>query len=278
MNWRSVADLTRLCAEQFPRARAARADVVVGIPRSGMLPASLMALALDLPLATVDEFCAGRGARRNHVESSQRARSVLLVDDSCNSGKAMLNATAAMLSARPEVHITKLAVFAKPESASVLDLHFDLCNGPRVFQWNMWRHIKLPQFAFDIDGVLCRDPSGHENDDGPRYVKFLETVEPWYVPKRPVGMLVTCRLEKYRAQTEAWLSRHGITYGALHMLDLPDKAARLAEQPAVSFKSDLYAASDFRLFVESAHKKARGIAKRTGRPVLSIEGWEMVTC
>lgn len=276
MNWRNLADLMRLVTAEFGRCRAASPDVVVGIPRSGMLPASAIALLLDRPLADIDSFCRGLQMRRNHAESSSKARRILLVDDSTNSGKAMAAAVATIQSARPTVAITRVAVFAKPERPGNVDLFFDLCPGPRVFQWNLWRNEKIERFAFDIDGVLCRDPTGHENDDGPRYERFLETVDPWHVPMRPVGWLVTCRLEKYRRLTEAWLERHGIRYGELVMLDLPSKAARLDAQPAVRFKAEVYERTGARLFVESSHKKARGIAKVAGRPVLSIEGMALV--
>jgi len=37
---------------------------------------------------------------------------------------------------------------------------------------------------------------------------------------------VTCRLEKYREETEAWLDEHGVTYDNLVMMDHPDMEAR----------------------------------------------------
>ncbi len=279
MNWRSLADLTRLIEAQFPRARAAKADVVVGIPRSGMLAAAPIALLLDLPLTDVAGFCDDRLWKRNHARDAHGASRVLLVDDSVNSGKAMGAAVEILRRHRPDVKICRLAVFAKPESTGAVDLYFDLCPGPRVFQWNLWRHIKLDRMAFDIDGVLCRDPTKEENDDGPKYARFLETVEPWHLPKRPVGWIVTSRLEKYRALTEGWLARHGVQYRQLVMLDLPSKAARLELQPTIGFKAGVYRElPDARLFVESSHKKARGIARVSGRPVLSVEGWELIPC
>ena len=94
---------------------------------------------------------------------------------------------------------------------------------PRIFEWNVMHHHLLVSSCIDIDGVLCRDPTEAENDDGAAYERFLDTVPAREVPEAPLGWLVTCRLEKYREQTEAWLNRHAIRYRELVMLDLPDK-------------------------------------------------------
>lgn len=276
MNWRNLQHLAAMVTAHFGRAHAVRADLVVGIPRSGMLVAAPLSLLLDLPLADLDGFCAGRAMRRNRALQLSGVRRVLLVDDSTNSGKAMTQAVATVRAASPKVKVTTLAAIAKLERVGSVDLHFDVCPGPRVFQWNLWRNEKIARFAFDIDGVLCRDPTGHENDDGPRYEHFLRTVEPWHLPKRPVGWLVTSRLEKYRALTEEWLRRHGVQYGQLVMLDLPSKAARLETKAAVPFKVETYQRVDARVFVESCRKKARAIARATGRCVLSIEDMTMI--
>jgi len=40
------------------------------------------------------------------------------------------------------------------------------------------------------------------------------------------NLIVTCRLEKYRQQTEAWLIKHGVRYEELHMWDVPSKSER----------------------------------------------------
>ena len=51
-------------------------------------------------------------------------------------------------------------------------------------------HSFLNDSCLDIDGVLCRDPSPEENDDGPRYEKFLTETNPLVIPtdaKNPDG-------------------------------------------------------------------------------------------
>lgn len=84
--------------------------------------------------------------------------------------------------------------------SSIIDVRFADCPGPRGFAWNMWKHTRAQRWAFDIDGVLCRDPSKAENDDGPRYRRFLLEVEPLFLPQRQIGHVITSRLEKRGGQ------------------------------------------------------------------------------
>jgi len=42
-----------------------------------------------------------------------------------------------------------------------------------VFEWNALHHSNPERFCVDIDGVLCRDPTEAENDDGESYLEFL---------------------------------------------------------------------------------------------------------
>lgn len=124
--------------------------------------------------------------------------------------------------------------------------------------------------AFDIDGVLCRDPAVDEDDGGERYATFLRTAEPLLVPTAPVDRIVTSRLERDRAVTEAWLAAHGVRHRRLEMLDLPTHEARLRPWVAERHKATALAASRARLFVESDPKQAKRIAALTGRAVLCL--------
>ncbi|MBW2497677.1 MAG: phosphoribosyltransferase, partial [Deltaproteobacteria bacterium] len=53
MHFRSYADLARLLVETSDRIRGSF-DLVVGIPRSGMVPASMIALMHNKPVAELD--------------------------------------------------------------------------------------------------------------------------------------------------------------------------------------------------------------------------------
>lgn len=268
LNVRSVADLSRIVAANLHRIDRSKYDVVVGIPRSGMIPATMIATHLQLPLAD----CTGYGKGIIHGRSGIPApggNRVLLVDDSCNKGRAMNRAMAMLGKAR----VTRLAVFGpyQVDPPSVVDIVFADCHGPRAFSWNMQKHIRLPRWGFDFDGVLCRDPLKAENDDGPRYVEFLRNAEPVFVPQRPIGHIVTGRLEKYRPHTEEWLRRRGIQWSSLTMMPYATKAERMAAGGRGQWKASVVKKLGVEFFLESNPRQANIISREAGIPVWCTE-------
>lgn len=267
LNIRSVADMDLAISRNLWKLDRSAFDVVVGIPRSGMIPASIIATYLQMPLATLEGYCSGlvHGRSGKPVTASDR---ILLVDDTSNKGGAMQRAL--KLIGKRARSVTRMAVYGPyqvEEPAKIIDLWLEDCRGPRAFTWNMAKHARLKRWAFDFDGVLCRDPTKAENDDGPAYRRFLLEAEPLFLPTRPIGHIVTCRLEKYRGETMAWLKRHGIQCDQLHMMQYGSKGERMAAGGRGQWKAGIYDATGCELFVESCPKQARIIASRTGKPV-----------
>lgn len=281
MNYRSIADLHRAVVALLPRIPR-DVDLVVGVPRSGLLAASMIALQLNRPLTDLRGLLerrllqAGKRRAADRVEDPfESARRVLVVDDSVRSGSAMREARQLLADARLPWPLTFAAIYVTPRCRDLPDLWAEEVPLPRVFAWNVMHHAWLAKCCVDIDGVLCRDPLPEENDDGPRYARFLADAEPLMLPSVPVGWLVTARLEKYRAATEDWLARHGVEYRRLEMLDLPDAAMRREKGAHVPHKADAYARSRAMLFIESDPSQARQIAERAGRPVLCVTDQRM---
>ena len=122
-----------------------------------------------------------------------------------------------------------------------------------------------------MDGVLCVDPDPEENDDGPKYLNFIKTAAPLYIPSYKIRAIVTSRLVKYRAATEAWLRENGGQYAALVMLDLPTAEERRSQNCHATFKADAYKKrTETTLFVESEERQAKEIAFLTGKKVLCL--------
>lgn len=269
LNIRSFNDLNLAVANGLHLIDRSRFDVVVGIPRSGMLPATLIATHFQLPLTDVASFARGVLWGRSGVSAPVPARArVLLVDDSCNKGTAMARAVAAIR--KNAGAISRLAVFGPyqlADPASVVDIVLAECRGPRIFQWNMWKHKRMPRWGFDFDGVICRDPTSRENDDGPAYLKFLREAEPVHLPARPIGPIITGRLEKYRGETEAYLARHGVQHAGLHMMPFATKAERMAAGGRGQWKAEVAAGLGLEMFIESNPKQAGIIARRASIPV-----------
>jgi hypoxanthine phosphoribosyltransferase len=258
-------------------------DAVVGIPRSGLLPASLISLAYNLPLADAEGFANGKvlacGRTKQPVPSLDPAymKHVLLVDDSIQSGASMEEARSMVQKAWPHLRITAVAIYGVHGFSMGADIVFERVGEPRVFQWNVMHHVVLGRACVDIDGILCRDPTDAENDDGENYTRFLASTAPLHRPTRRIYALITSRLEKYRAQTEQWLGQNGIEYEHLLMLDLPDAAARRARRAHAGFKAERYMAlTDARLFIESDRAQAHEISLASKKPVLWLPGSIMI--
>lgn len=282
MEYRSFADLAATIARNSYRLPP-DIDLIVGIPRSGMLAANMLATHLNLPFLDLESYVAGldpyvgRTVRSTmRVDGSEAPTRVLVVDDSILSGESMVEVRARLAEARPGAHIIYCAVYAAREHHPEIDVWLEIVDHPRIFQWNLMRHRRLGDACFDIDGVLCHDPAEDENDDGERYGRFLADARPLHLPGVPIKHLVTSRLEKYRAQTEEWLRRHRVDYEKLWMLDLPSAEERRRLKMHAIHKARVYRKTNACLFVESEDRQAMEIADLSGRPVLSIEGQRIV--
>jgi uncharacterized HAD superfamily protein/adenine/guanine phosphoribosyltransferase-like PRPP-binding protein len=277
MHYRSISNMNDAIVRNLHRLPR-DIDLVVGVPRSGILAATLLSLTANIPMTDLDSFIAGKiyssGVTKRRAALDRQAsemRKILVIDDSVSGGAAMQDARNRIEASGIKAHFTFAAVFGLNAQHKETDIVLEVVPHPRMFQWNFMHHKFLEQCCVDIDGVLCLDPTEAENDDGPAYEKFLGEALPLYGPTRKIGWLVTSRLEKYRRHTEAWLQKHDVKYDKLIMLDLPSKAERRRLGVHGSFKADFYRKSDAMLFIESEHQQAIKIARLSGKPVLCVE-------
>lgn len=274
--YRSFDDLSRTIREnihKFPHD----VDAIVGVPRSGMIPAYLIGLYLNKPVLSISSFLeaqangteydADAGARSQYIRK-ERSHKILVVDDSYRRGEAHRKVVQ-QLAPIKEIQFLHAAIYTTAEGVEALDVWCEVLPSRRLFEWNIFHHKTLENAALDIDGVLCQDPP--LDDDGPQYLAYIRHAIPRFIPSVPVKMLVTCRLEKYRAATEAWLAEQGVRYGELVMLDLPDKATRMKWGKHGFYKGEVYEKSDCSLFIESSLREALQIVQSTRKPVFCTE-------
>jgi uncharacterized HAD superfamily protein/hypoxanthine phosphoribosyltransferase len=278
MFYRSIPDLNQIILKRLhilPRDF----DLVIGIPRSGMLPANLLALYLNKPFTDVHSFTNGHiysSGERSQFFDNNANKKILVVDDSVSSGSALIKCKESLKKYENEYSISYCAIYVVPGKEKMVDYYFELVPLPRYFQWNILNHIILEKSCFDIDGVLCPDPTDDQNDDGPKYLKFITNAPPLYVPGSKIGTIVTSRLEKYRQETESWLQKNNIRYRKLVMMNLPNKEARIRAGNHGQFKAEEYKSMEYDLFVESNINQALEINRITKKPVLCTENFEMI--
>lgn len=278
MYYRNISDLNKIILQRLsilPRDF----DLIVGIPRSGMLPANLLALYLNKPYTDINSFINGHiykaGARGQFFDIKDFKR-ILVVDDSIASGAAMEKCRENLKDLAPDFDISYCAIYAIPGKEKLVDYYFEIVPLPRYFQWNILNHSTLDKACFDIDGVLCVDPSEEQNDDGEKYRDFILNAPPLFIPGTTIGCIVTSRLEKYRKETEIWLQANHVKYNQLVMLDLPDKEARQKANSHGDHKANTYKLKTYMLFVESSLHQAIQINRITKKPVLCTENFEMI--
>jgi uncharacterized HAD superfamily protein/hypoxanthine phosphoribosyltransferase len=277
MNFRSVSDLystVRKQCHRFPRD----IDLIVGVPRSGLLAANAVSLALNRPLTDLNSFLEGRVyggfSRRTGAQADQDAnyKSVLIVDDSILTGHAMQKVRKRIQDQSLNHAVVYAAVYGLHRSHPEVDIVLERCASPRMFEWNALHHPSLDISCVDLDGVLCVDPEDSQNDDGLNYIEFMRSATVLNVPTYKINSIVTARLEKYRPHTEAWLEANGIQYDNLYMLDLPSADERRRRRIHAEFKAEIYGRKeDCWLFIESNTAQASAIQERTGKSVLAYQ-------
>ena len=277
LKYLSISDLNNIIISHldvFPRD----IDLIVGIPRSGMIPANLLALYLNKPFTDIDSFKDGRiyssGERGKDIDSKEYCH-ILVVDDSIDSGFALEKAKKEVAFLEDRYSIKYAAIIATTNSKKLVDYYCEIIDEMRVFQWNLFHHKKiLVKACIDIDGVLCLNPP--VDDDGPIYSNYINNATPYIIPSVPVDNVVSCRLEKYRDITEKWLKDHNVVYNKLHMLDLPSKKERIKWNQHGIYKGKIYKESNDSLFIESSYYEAIDIAKVSGKPVFCVEKQMMI--
>jgi len=283
VNARSIHDMNQVILNNLYKIPK-DVQVVAGVPRSGMLAALILSLHRDIAITDIDGLLASRlmlaGSRTyvNNVTSDgylQTKRKVLVIDDSYYRGVTIKHVKQRIQEARLPHEIAYAVVYGELRAKDDIDIVLGTLLPPHVFEWNLSRNIVLENTCLDLDGVLCRNPQPYEDDDGEYYKEFITQAELLWKPIRPVGWIVTSRLEKYRNITEQWLKKNGIDYGHLIMMNVEDQAAR-RRTSVPDYKSAVYQSSGAALFIESALVEAIQIASRTQKKVFCFESAEFI--
>lgn len=258
-------ELANIILDRHPRVGG-----IAGCPRSGMRVASEIAIRLGLPLyeATAEHGLrqCGSGVRmRDDAVHGPRQSfgdgEIVVVEDSTCSGFSVIE-----LRSNPE--LAKLPIYAvygaSPGKGRVdgYAVHHEL---PHWFEWNLWNNgqiLKDFNAAIDWDGILNEDCLPDDDDDGPHYRRWLESVEPIRTPRAyQVPFIITARREAYREIAEAWLAKYKINYGQLIMF--PGTFEERARTCIGTWKAEQASQIGARMFIESDSEQARIISAST---------------
>lgn len=250
-------------------------DLVVGIPRSGMIPAYMIGLFVNTMVTDLETFLAngrlGHGRTRKvgvNLVEPHAARHVLLVDDSVRSGASMQACLARVQAAGFTGKLTTCAAIVVPDQHLAVDLFFRDMPQPRIFEWNALHHSEVRHSCFALDGLLCADPPMSENARG--YEDWLHTAQPLFKPNGVIGHIVSERSSKFLDITGDWLTAHDISCSHLHLRGESSSAGMFTHAAHVKHKARIYRESGAALFYESNPRRAQEIASDAGRAVMCI--------
>jgi adenine/guanine phosphoribosyltransferase-like PRPP-binding protein len=275
----------RMIAALLDRATQWQPEFVAGISRGGLVPATMAAGILALPLAMVG-FERASGTTE-WMSAPPAARRVLLVDDGCSSGRTMATVRAALQ--REGRDCLTLAVVHDPDVTSYIpDLSHAMSTLWR-FPWERGeatpagralratgagpdRAAELPFYGLDLDGVFLADvPDAIYHADIADAVARRHGLEPfatlpYFSSERAV--VITGRPYADRERTAAWLARWG--HGALPLECRPDGMPHTPDQVA-RYKAETATRWGCTHFVESDAEQALRIAAHA--PHLVVSWW-----
>jgi hypothetical protein len=103
--------------------------------------------------------------------------------------------------------VTTLAIYTGESGSKKVDIFFQYLPWPRLFEWNILYHTALPFYCFGLDGILCEEVN-REDVDNETYRQNLINARPLIIPNTKIHSIVTNRAEKYRVESESWLSKY----------------------------------------------------------------------
>jgi len=261
---------------------------IIGVARSGVFPASLIALFANSPLYSYEQnngtITNLRGGGRTNImfneQEKRYSKNIYIVDDSAYSGRSMRIAKSRIQRQFPDKNIISMVLYAGSNAyesglidyaARITDEHW--------FEWNMFSSPVSKGVCIDFDGILCRDFMPWEDDDGEVYLQTLKNMKLGSI--RPQNRwtvdIVTARLDKWRKPTEEWLKKNNISYNNLFMGPWNNISERFNVNIG-KWKADIYKDLSKTLFVESDLTQALEIYKHTGKDVLHYESGRVFSC
>ena len=130
MNFRTYEDLANILNNNLHKIPS-DVDLVVGIPKSGLMVASMISLYLNLPLSDLDlllsdsMYASGTTkVKKTWISKPSDARKILIVDDSSISGTALNEAKEKIKKSKYKNKVIFLVVFVNEKTKKITGFRF----------------------------------------------------------------------------------------------------------------------------------------------------------
>lgn len=253
-------------------------DLVVGVPRSGLLVAELISLYINKPLSSIDVFLEKKIIKSGNTKNKKgfindfsKLKNVLIVEDSIDTGNSIKEVKEQLKNFSSNINFIYLVAYTRSDKKNMTDIYFEIIDDDRMFEWNYLHNKQLENACFDIDGVLCVDPTVDICQNEKSYLNFITNAPKKLITTRKIGYIVTSRLEKYRKDTEMWLKQNNIEFIELYMFG-GTVEERMVPGAHAKYKASVYKKiTNSNLFVESDVLQAEMINKETKKGVFCID-------
>lgn len=282
MYYKSINDMNDAILrglEKFPTD----ADLVVGIPRSGLLAGNMISLYLNLPLTDLkglgERRLLGNG-KRPLPGSSERvfedARKIIVVDDCVSRGTEMLKTKKLIEEWGYADRVVYASVFCFPERPDIADINLEIIPRPMCFQWSCMHTPEINSNCVDLDGLLAARIAPESAKTKKSYLEQLSIANPIFTPTVEIGCIFAHRPEFSRDVTERWLEQHRIKYKRLILL--PDDVYENSNEHTkiADVFSSIFKEEQYRLYLSGDDRVSAEVADQTGKPVMSIRNSSML--
>jgi hypoxanthine phosphoribosyltransferase len=191
-------------------------DAVVGVSRSGVLPATYMSMLMHVPL-----FAAGKnscvkleGGGRMIGFDKEKYENVLVIDDSVISANSLNVAVESIKKTLNPTKIYTMGIYCHTSGLKKVNFPIVHLPLPHLFEWNIFNCVYNNKMATDLDGVLCPTPPIDLDKDDAAFREWIKTVKPnhFRIKREPVKLIITARPEAYKEETIEWLKKYDFRY------------------------------------------------------------------
>lgn len=251
---------------------------VIGIPRSGLIPAAQIAAHLHLPLYSIKNGLIQLNAGQR-LQEPAKGKKFLMVDDTYCNGTAAKRALEQSGLDRSDVYLC--AVYC--HTLEGLDFGGYLYSLPHFLEWCFCNTFYSKWMVFDFDGIICEDwKEKPVSDTDPLWTKHIRTVKPLYLPRKFPATIITARPNIFSTISLIWLQKHGVKVDKIYFWEKNPEERWKDEFTVASWKADilriLRKQQHINFYVESDIKQAIYIMQFSGIPVIcpaakTVFGW-----
>lgn len=137
-------------------------DLIVANPRSGIIPATIIALLKNLPICDISIFHNnhiyeyGSTKNNNFINNIDDSKRILIVEDSSYSGDSV-NKIRNEIPDKYKDKCTILTIYVNERTKNLSDIYFEEINSNRIFEWNLFHHKYLNYSALELNVIFNKE-------------------------------------------------------------------------------------------------------------------------